>query len=56
MEEFGLSADACEAEVTAKLQAERSAALQEADGEGSFDEFDSAMQELWKHTGGPPKR
>jgi hypothetical protein len=56
MEEFGLSADASEADVTAKLQAELSAALQEVDGEGSFDEFDSAMLELWKHTGGPPRR
>jgi hypothetical protein len=54
-EEFGLSVDATEAEVTAKIQAELNTALQQANAEGAFDEFDSAMQELWKHTGGPPK-
>jgi hypothetical protein len=54
-EEFGLSVDATEAEVTAKIQAELNAALQQANAEEAFDEFDSAMQELWKLSGGPAR-
>src|SRR5262245_2206219 len=54
-EEFGLSQNASEAEVTAKIKAELNAALQEAKVDEAFEEFDSAMQELWKLTGGPPR-
>jgi hypothetical protein len=54
-EEFGLSPDASEAEVTAKIKAEFEAALQDAKADGAFEEFDSAMQKLWKLTGRSPK-
>ena len=54
-EEFGLSADATEAEVAAKIEAELNAALLQAKVEEAFAEFGSAMQELWNLNGGPPK-
>jgi hypothetical protein len=41
--------------VTAKIKAELNAALQEAKVDEAFEECDSAMQELWKPTGGPPR-
>ena len=54
-EDLGLARDASEAEVTAKIMAELNAALQDAKVDEAFEEFDSAMQELWKLTGGPPR-